>query len=303
MKTPLVSVIIPVYNVEKYLEQCLDSIINQTLKDIEIICVDDGSTDRSLEILQEYKEKDNRIKVLTQKNLYAGVARNTGLKVATGKYLSFLDSDDFFELNMLEEMYNKAEKDNSDIVICGWHNYDNNLQKVIKDFRISYKYVEKSPFSPYDFRKELFDICKPNPWTKLFRHQFFIDNNLYFEDCICCNDITCICLSMVLAKKISIVDKCFIYYRSNQSNNITANRNKNLDSVLYAINKLEEKLKKLNLYKDFKQTFFKKALISYNFGRNVKNRLELARSILSSELFTYIKNYRPPQKLKKYRFF
>ena len=300
---PLVSVVIPVYNVEKYLGQCLDSIINQTLKDIEIICVDDGSTDNSLKILKEYKEKDNRIKILTQKNLYAGVARNTGLKAATGKYLSFLDSDDFFESEMLEEMYKKAEKDNSDIVMCGWHNYNNNLQKVVNDIKIATKYLIKSPFSPYDFQKELFDICKPNPWTKLYRHSFFKENNLYYEDCICCNDITCICLSMVLAKKISIVDKCFIYYRNNQTNSITSNRNKNLDSVLYAINKLEERLKEVNLYEDFKETFFKKAVISYNFGKNVRNRIELAKSILSPELAKYVINYRPPQKYKKYKFF
>ena len=95
--TPKVSVIIPVYNVEDYLRQCLDSVINQTLKDIEIICVDDGSTDKSLEILHEYEKKDSRITVLTQKNQYAGVARNVGMSVATGKYFVFLDSDDFFE--------------------------------------------------------------------------------------------------------------------------------------------------------------------------------------------------------------
>ena len=85
MDQPLVSVIIPVYNVEKYLRQCLNSVINQTLKDIEIICVDDGSTDKSLQILQEYKEKDNRITILTQQNQYAGVARNNGLKIAKQK--------------------------------------------------------------------------------------------------------------------------------------------------------------------------------------------------------------------------
>lgn len=90
-----VSVIIPVYNVEKYLEECLDSIINQTLKEIEIICIDDGSTDSSLNVLENYKKKDKRIIVLQQQNLGAGAARNKGLDLARGKYLSFLDADDF----------------------------------------------------------------------------------------------------------------------------------------------------------------------------------------------------------------
>ena len=98
--TPKVSVIIPVYNVEQYLRECLNSVIKQTLKEIEIICVDDGSTDNSLDILKEYAEKDHRITIITQKNLHAGVARNAGLSIAKGEYLSFLDSDDFFELNL-----------------------------------------------------------------------------------------------------------------------------------------------------------------------------------------------------------
>ena len=91
-----VSVIIPVYNVEKYLRECIDSILNQTLRDLELICVDDGSTDGSLEILHEYEKADSRVKVLTQHNMGAGAARNKGLAIATGEYLSFLDSDDFF---------------------------------------------------------------------------------------------------------------------------------------------------------------------------------------------------------------
>lgn len=288
MNQPLVSVIIPVYNVEKYLRQCLDSIINQTLKDIEIICVDDGSTDSSLTILQEYKEKDSRIKVLQQQNQYAGVARNNGLKIAKGKYLSFLDSDDFFELNMLEEMYNKAEKDQSDIVICGWKSYHNVFGKVNRTFKIKAKYIAASPFSPKQFPTELFDISKPNPWTKMFRHQFFIDNGLYFEDCICCNDLTCICTAMAVAKKISVMNKEYIYYRNGQSNNITANRNKNFDSVLYALDKLEKKLKELDLYITFKQTFRSKAISSFNFGKDFPEKDILARKMLSPELCQFL---------------
>ena len=95
-----VSVIIPVYNVEPYLKQCMDSVVGQTLKDIEIICVDDGSTDNSLDILREYAAEDSRIQIIEQKNAGAGAARNNGMRYATGKYLSFLDSDDFFERNI-----------------------------------------------------------------------------------------------------------------------------------------------------------------------------------------------------------
>ena len=100
---PKVSVILPVYNVGKYLRQCMDSIVGQTLQEIEVICIDDGSADDSPQILQAYAKKDPRIKVVCQQNQGAGAARNRGLSMARGEYLSFLDSDDFFETNMLEK--------------------------------------------------------------------------------------------------------------------------------------------------------------------------------------------------------
>ena len=105
MSIPLISVIVPMYNAEIYLRQNLDSILNQTLKDIELICVDDGSTDSTLKILKEYQEKDSRIIIIQQKNQKAGIARNNGLKVAKGKYIIFLDADDFFKDTMLEELF------------------------------------------------------------------------------------------------------------------------------------------------------------------------------------------------------
>ena len=123
-----VSVIIPVFNVEDYLKQCLDSVVHQTLKDIEIICVNDSSTDKSLDILEEYAKTDWRIRVITQPNAGAGAARNKGMDVATGKYLAFLDSDDFFELNMLEKAYEMAEDEQSDLVVYKsdqYHTEDN----------------------------------------------------------------------------------------------------------------------------------------------------------------------------------
>lgn len=113
-----VSVILPIYNEEKYLAQCLDSICGQTLKEIEIICVDDGSTDSSPQILETYAQKDSRIQLIRQKNRFAGAARNKGMEHASGKYLSFLDADDYYAPEMLEKMEQEAEKSQADIVIC-----------------------------------------------------------------------------------------------------------------------------------------------------------------------------------------
>ena len=114
---PKVSVIIPIYNTEKYLRKCLDSVCNQTLSDIEIICVNDCSTDNSLEILEEYASKDNRIKLIDFKeNKGAAVARNAGIDEAKGEYIGFVDSDDFIDLDFYEKLYNKAVKSGADCV-------------------------------------------------------------------------------------------------------------------------------------------------------------------------------------------
>ena len=127
MANPKISVIVPVYNVEKYLAECLDSIINQTLKDIEIICLNDGSTDNSLAILKEYASKDSRIILIDKQNDGLGYTRKIGLDNATGKYILFCDSDDYYaELTAFEELYNYIEKVKVDVVIFECIRFDKN---------------------------------------------------------------------------------------------------------------------------------------------------------------------------------
>ena len=292
--TPKVSVIIPVYNVEQYLRQCLDSVINQTLKEIEIICVDDGSTDSSLEILKEYAEKDKRITVMKQENLHAGVARNAGLAVAKGEYLSFLDSDDFFELNMLEEMSKKADEDGSDVVICGNYVYDEQKQGITRQVRIAKQFVEASPFAPQDFSDCLFNCCNPNPWNKLFKRILFNKYEIRYEKYIRVNDMTCVCTIMSAAKKIGVVDFPFITYRSNQIGNVTSNRSEKVDCFLYAIAKLEDNLKRINNYNTYKEAFMKRVSDSFRWEMSVCNReqqeqiKQKAQKILSKELYNQL---------------
>ena len=128
MKIPLVSIIVPVYNVEKYLDRCMDTVLNQTLKDIEIILVDDGSPDNCPVRCDEYSDLDPRIKVIHKENAGLGYARNSGLEVATGEYVAFIDSDDFVDISMYEELYSVAKKNSCDSVFCGYFNLDNRLK-------------------------------------------------------------------------------------------------------------------------------------------------------------------------------
>lgn len=171
---PKVSVIIPVYNVEKYLCQCLDSLINQTLKDIEIICVDDGSTDNSLEILKEYMAKDDRFIVLHQENQGAGAARNKGLEFAKGEYLHFMDGDDYIENNFYEEMYQTVKVEQADLVYCSW----NIIQE--KGARNSYPQCKIKCFSKksIDNVDRLSVNCEV--WNKLFEKSLIYKYNIRF---------------------------------------------------------------------------------------------------------------------------
>ena len=130
MKKPIISVIVPIYNVEEYLPKCLDSILNQTFSNIEIICVNDGSTDGSRKVLEEYKKRDFRIKIVDKENGGLSSARNAGMKVAVGEYYSFIDSDDWIDKTMLEKLYENMTTLNTDISICAVHQFDEINQKI-----------------------------------------------------------------------------------------------------------------------------------------------------------------------------
>ena len=169
-----VSVIIPVYNGELYLRECLDSVCAQTLKDIEIICVDDGSTDSSYDILQEYAEKDGRVSVYHQENQYVGIARNNGLEHSDGEYVAFWDCDDTFEPDALECMYNRAKEVDADICQCGILELDN--KSKIKAPRARNKHrrniVKKEWFNRETDEDSILDCVDVCVWNKLFRRAF-----------------------------------------------------------------------------------------------------------------------------------
>ena len=174
-----VSVIVPVYNVEKYLRKCLDSIIGQTLKDIEIILVNDGSTDSSLSICEEYAEKDRRITVISKENAGPSHTRNTGLKTAKGEYISFVDSDDYIEENMLVTLYNLGKKSSADIVFC------NNDIVPFDKFECSlYPYPTGKTVYASEFRKDIdyFKKGVATVWRKIYRKDFLSLNNIFFDD-------------------------------------------------------------------------------------------------------------------------
>lgn len=239
-----VSIVIPIYNKQKYLEECLDSIIAQTYENIEIICVDDGSTDSSLEILYKYKNKDNRIIIIEQENRGAGNARNTGMAAATGKYIQFLDADDFFEITMVEKMINKAEKIEADIVICNALEYIEETKEKKHHTWLREENIYQDPFC-FNEVEDIFLITQSNIWNKLYRMDFVLENNLKFQEIISNNDTGFSILTLFLAKKITYVNEYFIYYRNYvDSYRIATKRDKNIKCCELAYQYIIRKLRK-----------------------------------------------------------
>lgn len=267
---PSVSVIIPVYNAEKYLRQCLDSIVTQTLKDIEIICVDDESTDASPLILQEYANKDPRVSVIRQKNAGAGAARNTGMHQAKGAYLSFLDADDFFEPVLLEELYLRAIQARADIVICRAKYYDNksgDTQSSTWGIKQS-SMPNQDSFSKDDFSDYLLYAFGSHAWNKLFRRNFVEQEQISFQSIKTANDVFFVNSLLALANRISVIDKELIYWRANQTGSLTSSRDKSVGEFLFAWKKLREFLIEKQLHSLLHRSFVNALLRSIIFECN-----------------------------------
>ncbi len=291
---PKVSVIIPVYNVAEYLSECLESVINQTLKEIEIICIDDGSTDNSLVILKEYAKKDKRITVMKQENLHAGIARNAGLAIARGEFLSFLDSDDFFEPNMLEKMVKVSEKDGSDLVICGNYIFNQAESKDVRKTEYSERLLKKSPFTAKDVPDDLFLMCNPNAWTKLFKAANVKKYGIRFEKFLSCNDITFVYTMMALSNKISFINDPLVHYRTNTKINISNNRGEKADCFVFAVNKLIKNLKNNKVYETFKNCLNQRIKSSFAWElkqcdeQQTKHLIAVAKEVFDKDLVRFI---------------
>lgn len=292
---PKVSVIIPVYNVEEYLSECLDSLINQTLRDIEIICINDGSTDNSLNILNEYAKKDSRITVLTQENQGAAVARNKGLDFAKGEYLSILDSDDFFELNMLEKLYNRAVETDAEIVICRETAVDfENDKKCEFSFRGEIM-PNKPVFSGRETKENAFAISRNIAWEKLFKASFIFGNNIRFHNVRIIDDAHFVFVAYALANRITTVDASLVFHRINISGQQTNPSNFNISKtrvkdLVFAYDKIRDSLCKHNLYEIYEQTYINALcgdIRHYLSKLNIINKLYLIK-YLKSVLFPKI---------------
>lgn len=197
-----VSIIVPVYNTAKYLSMCIESLINQTLKDIEIILINDGSTDESESIIKKYKDK--RIKYIFKKNEGIGKTRNLGIEKTNGEYLAFIDSDDYIEPNFCEVMYNKAIKDECDIVICDYYKDINERLEEVKFASFKDTNLKENP--------EIINLINLGPCNKIYKKELFKDKNNRFIENLKYEDAPFVCRLLLSAKKIGKIDECLAHY-------------------------------------------------------------------------------------------
>ena len=264
-----VSVILPVYNSQKHLRECLDSLLNQSLREIEIICINDGSKDNSLEILKEYKAKDNRIKIHSQENKGAGAARNKGISLAMGEYLSFLDADDFFEKDMLKLAYEKITKENADICMFESYTYDNITKtREINTNAIKKKFLpKKDVFNRNDISSNIFKDIRGWAWDKLYKRSFVLNYNLKFQEIRTTNDMYFVFVSLLKANRITILEKALYNQRVNVSTSLSNTRELSWDCFYHALMKVKEELINMNIYDKYERQFVNYALLSciWNF--------------------------------------
>ncbi|MBR1425412.1 glycosyltransferase family 2 protein [bacterium] len=304
----LFSIIIPVYNTGIYLPICLESIINQNFKNIELICINDGSTDNSVEILNEYRNKDSRIKIINQNNHGAGFARNTALKYAQGKYICFLDSDDYLDKCFFSECIKQIDT-NPDILIFGVKNTNSIFGTQYSSLFFDQKYNISNLFKYHTIS-----------YNKIYKRSFLIDNDIKFSNTKTGEDQIFTIKSMLYAEKINILKKDLYFYRKQRVGSLTHKKIKNDLSPIenfYIIEqflqeyKPEEKLSYtiLNRYllkciswyrktdNDFSKTYYKHLKILLDYLKNKNGRYwwdyyHLVKCRMNSALiFEYLKSH------------
>ena len=234
------SVIIPVYNVENYLRECVDSILSQTFTDFEIILVDDGSKDNSGAICDEYAANDNRIKVIHKENGGQSTARNTGFKEAMGEYVFFIDSDDFVTYNRFFEEVKELSKNNADIIAYRYRKYYSleNTKSIGTPFlKTEYKEIADC-LSDMVKTDTFFCSC----WTKVIKRSLLTKNNVLFDENLCCEDMDWYYSVLEYAEKIAVLDKECINYRQRENSVTSKFKKKSVTDYIYTIDKWSRKL-------------------------------------------------------------
>lgn len=253
-----ISVVMPIYNAADYLRPAIDSVLNQTFGDFELICVDDGSTDGTLAILKEYQQENEKIRIVTENNAGPSVARNKGLVRARGKYVIFLDADDFYEQTLLETLYSQSEEHGLDISICKFDIYNNRKSKFEDNIRSDHGEIfeESTVVSKNDYPDVILSCTTGYVWNKLFRREFLAEKELTFDaELRVFEDTYFVVTALSLADKVGKCHEKLIHHRvySNQPRNKLFRKYYKQVPVVYE--KIKEFLRAHGMYTPLSQSF------------------------------------------------
>ncbi len=281
-----VSVIIPVYNIEKYLSRCLDSIINQTYKNLEIICVNDGSTDNSLNILEHYKKLDDRLIIISTKNSGQGAARNTGLEYATGKYTMFADSDDYMSSNMVENLVNCIEESGAEVVTSDF--YTNNAHRDINQKYFCHRQFTKIPPNTKFINLDVNNIINylyvtVTCWGKIFLSDFLKNNNIQFPPNNINDDVIFWADIYSRLKRLSYTPQAPYFYRR-RSGSLMKLRNERVFDIIIAHKRVKEIFIQNNMYEKMKN------ILDYIMIQDFLTKINLLKQPLQEKFFNDIKD-------------
>lgn len=253
-----VSIVMPIYNASDYLRPAIETVLSQTLTEIELICVDDGSTDNSLEIIKGYQADDDRVRIVTENNAGPSVARNKGLARARGQYVMFLDADDFYDSKLLEKLYDISEKDNLDMAICKFDIYNSRKGKYENNIKSDHGEIfEDGKIVSHSECPDVILSCTTGYiWNKMFRREFLIEKEIVFDPDLRMFEDSCFVVSSLsLADRVGKCDERLIHHRvySNQSRSQLFKKYYAQVPVMYA--KVKEFLRSHGMYEPLSQSF------------------------------------------------
>lgn len=297
------SVLIPVYKAEKYLKECLDSVLHQTFTDFEVILVDDGSPDNCPQICDEYAKKDNRVKVIHQKNAGQAAARNAGLNLAKGEYVCFIDSDDYLARKDVFMKLSKNTENSPDIIHYKFKEWLESSNKKV-ECKFNYDLETKSE-SITDIYCELIDkdAYFNSAWSKIIKRNLLIDNNILFEEGLTGEDNEWYYHVVLSASTLKLIDEPFYVYRRRNNGSVTTTlKEKNLADQLYILEKwtkiLSEKKSdpKISIIRGSLAKQYCSAVIIYSGLDNVKSHYKRLKSL------SFLLNYTKTPRVKQFRF-
>lgn len=274
-----ISIIVPIYNVEKYLEKCVSSIINQTYKNIEIILVDDGSTDNCYRICDDFQKKDKRIIVIHKKNGGLSDARNAGLRIATGELIGFVDGDDYIKKDMYEKMYTCMKNTDADIVECKCINVRNEKEEIVNESSKTYLYDAQAALKLMMSSGQKIQKPRLSVWSKLFKKE--IIDGLKFPVGKVHEDIVFEAKAFLNAEKICILDKCLYCYNIREGSIMNSGfSKKDLDKLILMQERTELlKERKLNALAEISEINYYETVLRYYYLASINKAISIKRQL------------------------